>query len=97
MEILNRWRLARMFQSTPPRRGDTSSTSIISMHFGFNPRPREGATSGHGRRWGRRRGFNPRPREGATSLMTMNLMTMNSFQSTPPRRGDCSQSAPPST
>ncbi len=36
---------ADTFQSTPPRRGDTTSASAAISIWSFNPRPREGATS----------------------------------------------------
>ena len=54
------------FQSTPPRRGDEYCTDpCFRVERGFNPRPREGATSGCDEIRSSQ-GFNPRPREGAT-------------------------------
>ena len=72
----------------PAKGRRTSRSPAHDRIYGFNPRPREGAT-------GRVRAsvdgtacFNPRPREGATQAVSSNGTTSEKFQSTPPRRGD---------
>ncbi len=76
------------FQSTPPRRGDRTAPSCTVAPSGFNPRPREGATSHTMSRVNLAGGFNPRPREGATAEGDLHAKLNELFQSTPPRRGD---------
>ena len=77
------------FQSTPPRMGDSRNGGDPVSKYGFNPRPREGATKSLGIR-----GSNPRvsihaPAKGRHLLSDSQVETVW-FQSTPPRRGDIS-------
>ena len=80
-------RHSEKFQSTPPRRGDRRPGLCMRLRAGFNPRPREGATTICAVCGRPAKSFNPRPREGATRI-TVIRAPRGSFQSTPPRRGD---------
>ena len=75
------------FQSTPPRRGDPAAASTSTYAKGFNPRPREGATSSHaGFRSPFRVSIHAPAKGRPLCVETFGVCLM--FQSTPPRRGD---------
>ena len=70
-----------------PARGRRDALPLFPGCFGFNSRPREGATQPCGERHRAIHRFNSRPREGAT-INADRSFSSTWFQLTPPRGGD---------
>ncbi len=78
---------ASVFQSTPPRRGDLRCLNPPIHRGCFNPRPREGATSGDSRFCLNWKVSIHAPAKGRPISAALGEVQWV-FQSTPPRRGD---------